>query len=149
MYSTRRSLIRRGTALVAAGTLAGSKLFAPSPVRAKGAAPLPMPDVKALVFDTFGTLVDWRNGVARESERILKPMGYDLDWLAFADAWRKEYNPSMEEVRSGRRPFVKLDILHRESLGRISPRFKLEKLEEPTLAELTLAWHKLDAWPDV
>jgi 2-haloacid dehalogenase len=53
-----------------------------------------MPDVKALVFDTFGTVVDWRNGVAREAERLLKPMGYDLDWLAFADAWRKEYGPS-------------------------------------------------------
>src|SRR5260370_17890559 len=108
-----------------------------------------MPDVKALVFDTFGTVVDWRNGVAREAERILKPMGHDLDWLAFADGWRKEYGPSMEEVRSGQRPFVKLDILHRENLDRIRPRFKLEKLEEPTLGELNLAWHKLDAWPDV
>jgi len=108
-----------------------------------------MPDVKALVFDTFGTVVDWRNGVAREAERILRPMGYDLDWLAFADAWRKEYGPGMEEVRSGRRAFVKLDILHRENLDRLRPRFKLEKLEEPTLAELNLAWHKLDAWPDV
>src|SRR5215467_4597012 len=143
MYSTRRSLIRRGTALVAAGTLAGSKLFAPSPVQAQGAARLPMPDVKALVFDTFGTVVDWRNGVAREAERILKPMGYDLDWLAFADAWRKEYGPSMEEVRSGRRPFVKLDILHRENLERVLPRFKVEKLDEPTIAALNLAWHKL------
>jgi hypothetical protein len=55
-----------------------------------------MPDVEALVFDTFGTVVDWRNGVAREAERILKPMGYNLDWLAFADAWRKEYGPGME-----------------------------------------------------
>ena len=149
MYSTRRSLIRRGTALVAAGTLVGSRLFAPSPVRAQGAAGLPMPGVKALVFDTFGTVVDWRNGVAREAERILKPMGYDLDWLAFAEAWRKEYGPSMEEVRAGRRPFVKLDILHRENLDRLLARFKLEKLTEPTLDELNLAWHKLDAWPDV
>jgi 2-haloacid dehalogenase len=149
MNSTRRSLIRRGTALVAMGTLAGSRLVAPRPIRAQGSAKLPMPEVKALVFDTFGTVVDWRNGVARETERILKPLGYDLDWLAFADAWRKEYGPSMEEVRSGHRPFVKLDILHRENLDRLRPRFKLEKLEEPTLAELNLAWHKLDAWPDV
>src|SRR6266567_27299 len=119
MNSTRRSLIRRGAALVATGALAGSGLFAPSRVRAQAAAGLPMPDVKALVFDTFGTVVDWRNGVAREAERILKPMGYDLDWLAFADAWRKEYGPAMEEIRSGRRPFVKLDILHRENLDRI------------------------------
>src|SRR5215470_7074824 len=131
MYSTRRSLIRRGTALVAAGTLVGSRLFAPRPVRAQGTAAPPMPDVKALVFDTFGTVVDWRNGVAREAQRILKPMGYEIDWLAFADAWRAEYRPSMEEVRSGRRPFVKLDILHRENLDRIIPRFGLEKVAAP------------------
>ena len=118
----------------------------PSRARAQG---VPMPDVKALVFDTFGTVVDWRTGVARETERILKPMGYNLDWPAFADAWRNEYGPSMEEVRTGRRPFVKLDILHRENLERILPRFKVGKLQEPTLAELNLAWHKLDAWPDV
>ena len=149
MNSTRRSLIRRGAALVATGALSGSRLFAPSRARAQGAAGPPMPDVKALVFDTFGTVVDWRNGVAREAERILKPMGYDLDWLAFADAWHKEYDPSMEEVRSGRRPFVKLDILFREILDRIRPRFKLEALAESTLADLNLAWHKLDAWPDV
>jgi hypothetical protein len=90
MDSTRRSLIRRGAALVAAGALAGSGPFAPSRVRAQATAGLPMPGVRALVFDTFGTVVDWRNGVAREAERILKPMGHDLDWLAFADAWRKE-----------------------------------------------------------
>src|SRR5215475_4958364 len=149
MNSTRRTLIRHGTAWVALATLAGSGLFVPRPARAQGAAGLPMPEVKALVFDTFGTVVDWRNGVAREAERILKPLGYDLDWLAFADVWRKEYGPSMEEVRGGRRPFVKLDILHRENLDRIRPRFKLDKLEEPTIAELNLAWHKLDAWPDV
>ena len=149
--STRRGLIR-GTAaltatLAATGALLGSAPFGLWRARAQGA--LPMPDVKALVFDTFGTVVDWRNGVARESERILKPTGVAIDWLAFADAWRNEYGPSMEEVRSGRRPFVKLDILHRENLERILPRFKIEKLSEPPLAELTLAWHKLDAWPDV
>src|SRR5580692_11272351 len=140
MNSTRRSVIVHGAASVAMGALAGSVPFGPSRVRAQTAAGLPMPDVKALVFDTFGTLVDWRNGVAREAERILKPMGHDLDWLAFADAWRNEYGPSMDEIRSGRRPFVKLDILHRENLERIRPRFKLETLDEPALAELTLAW---------
>jgi 2-haloacid dehalogenase len=149
MSSTRRSLVRHGIALMATGALAISGRLATTSARAQGAAALPMPNVKALVFDTFGTIVDWRGGVARESERILKPMGYALDWLAFADAWRKEYGPSMEEVRSGRRPFVKLDILHRENLERILPRFKIGKLDEPTLAELNFAWHKLDAWPDV
>jgi 2-haloacid dehalogenase len=146
--ATRRRLIRAAAALAATGALVGSGPFAPRRARAQGAA-LPMPDVKALVFDTFGTLVDWRNGVARETERILKPMGHTFDWLAFADAWRDQYQPSMDEIRSGRRPFVKLDILHRENLERVLPRFGVEKLSEPTLAELTLAWHKLDAWPDV
>jgi 2-haloacid dehalogenase len=149
MISTRRNLLRRGAALAATGALAGSGLLTPTRTRAQDASALPMPDVKALVFDTFGTVVDWRNGVARESEKLLKPLGYNLDWLAFADAWRKEYAPSMEEVRSGRRPFVKLDILHRENLERVLPRFNVGKLEEATLAELNLAWHKLDAWPDV
>jgi 2-haloacid dehalogenase len=149
MNSTRRGLIRSGAAVAAAGALAGSGAFAPSRAWAQGPAALPMPGVRALVFDTFGTVVDWRNGVAREVERILKPMGHDLDWHAFADAWRKEYGPSMDEVRSGRRPFVKLDILHRENLERILPRYQVEKLDDATLAELTLAWHKLDAWPDV
>jgi 2-haloacid dehalogenase len=133
---------------VATGALAGSGFFTPFRARAQGAA-MPMPEVKALVFDTFGTVVDWRNGVAREAETILKPLGYQIDWLAFADAWRKEYGPGMEEVRSGRRPFVKLDILHRENLDRVLPRFGLEKVAVPVRDELNLAWHKLDAWPDV
>jgi 2-haloacid dehalogenase len=149
IISTRRGLIQSGVAVAAAGALAGSVPFAPRRAWAQGTAALPMPGVKALVFDTFGTVVDWRNGVAREVERILKPMGHDLDWHAFADAWRKEYGPSMDEVRSGRRPFVKLDILHRENLERILPRYRVEKLDDATVAELTLAWHKLDAWPDV
>jgi 2-haloacid dehalogenase len=128
--------------------LAGTGFFAPSRARAQGAS-VPMPEVKALVFDTFGTVVDWRNGVAREAEKLLKPLGYELDWLAFAEAWRKEYQPGMEEIRSGRRPFVKLDILHRENLDRIAARFKLDKLDGPMRDQLNLAWHKLDAWPDV
>ena len=149
MSSTRRDLVRHGAALITTGALAVSGCLVPTRARAQGTAALPMPDVKALVFDVFGTVVDWRNGVAREAQRILKPMGYELDWAAFADAWRAQYGPSMEEIRSGRRPFVKLDILHRENLERILPRFKIEKLDAPTLDELNLAWHKLDAWPDV
>src|SRR6516164_9238764 len=149
MSSTRRDLVRHGAAFIATGGLAFSEPLVPTRAQAQGTPALPMPGVQALVFDTFGTVVDWRSGVAREAERILKPMGYEIDWLAFADAWRAEYRPSMEEVRSGKRPFVKLDILHRENLERILPGFKIEKLNEPTLAELNLAWHKLDAWPDV
>jgi 2-haloacid dehalogenase len=104
--------------------------------------------VKALFFDVFGTLVDWRTGIARESEKVLAPLGCKLDWLAFADAWRGEYQPGMEEVRAGRIPFSRLDVLHRRNLNRILPRFGI-KAEEKTLVELNLAWHRIDAWQDV
>ena len=107
-----------------------------------------MISVGALFFDVFGTLVDWRAGVAREAERILRPLGYRLDWLAFADAWRDEYQPAMEEVRAGQIPFCKLDLLHRSNLDRILPRFGLSGLGEDAARELNLAWHRLDAWPD-
>jgi 2-haloacid dehalogenase len=106
-------------------------------------------NVKALFFDVFGTLVDWRSGVAREAESILKPLGHSLDWQAFADAWRGQYQPAMEEVRSGRMPYAKLDVLHRQTLQKILPRLGVEKIADADLAELTLAWHHLDAWPDV
>src|SRR6478735_11250074 len=109
---------------------------------------MPM-SVEALFFDVFGTLVDWRSSVAREAEKILAPVGKSLDWLAFADAWRGQYQPGMEEVRSGRQPFCRLDVLHRHNLERFIPRFGLRDLSEDVLNELTLAWHRLDAWPDV
>lgn len=109
----------------------------------------PIARVEALFFDVFGTLMDWRSGIARESERILMPFGHHLDWLAFADAWRNEYQPGMEEVRSGRIPFSKLDVLHRRNLERILPRFGLTGLSDDVLRDLNLAWHRLDAWPDV
>jgi len=105
--------------------------------------------VRALFFDVFGTLVDWRTSVAREAENILGMLGHQLDWIAFADAWRAEYQPGMEEVRSGREPFAKLDVLHRQGLVRLLPRFGLQNLSDDVLDDLTLVWHRLDAWPDV
>jgi 2-haloacid dehalogenase len=108
-----------------------------------------MTSIRAMFFDVFGTLVDWRTGVAREAERALRPLGYNLDWTAFADAWRGEYQPGMEEVRSGRIPFSKLVVLHRSNLERFMPRFGMRNLPDEVLRDLTLAWHRLDAWPDV
>ncbi len=108
----------------------------------------PVPAVRALFFDVFGTLVDWRTSVAREAKGVLEPLGYSADWLRFADAWRDEYQPGMEEVRSGRIPFSKLDVLHRRNLERILPRFGLAGLSEEAAARLNHAWHRLDAWPD-
>jgi 2-haloacid dehalogenase len=104
---------------------------------------------KALFFDVFGTAVDWRSGIARETQALLAPLGFDIDGIAFADAWRAEYQPGMEEVRAGRIPFSKLDLLHRRNLERILPRFGLTGLGEETRRALNFAWHRLDAWPDV
>jgi 2-haloacid dehalogenase len=105
--------------------------------------------ITALFFDVFGTLVDWRSSIARETRTLLAPLGHELDWAAFADAWRAEYQPSMAEVRSGRRAYVRLDDLHRENLDRILPRFELGGLGSETREALNRIWHRLDAWPDV
>jgi 2-haloacid dehalogenase len=108
-----------------------------------------IPAVKALFFDVFGTLVDWRTSVAREAKAALEPLGHKIDWLGFADAWRDEYQPGMEEVRAGRIPFAKLDVLHRRNLEHILPRFGITDVSEETAARLNGAWHRLDAWADV
>lgn len=107
------------------------------------------PAIKALIFDVFGTLVDWRTSVAREAERLLAPRGIRLDWLAFADDWRAQYQPAMEQVRAGNIPFCKLDELHRRNLDVVLSAQALEGLDEGTRRDLNLAWHRLDAWPDV
>ncbi len=105
--------------------------------------------MRALFFDVFGTLVDWRTSIAREAKAVLEPLGHSADWPAFADAWRDEYQPAMEEVRAGRIPFSRLDVLHRRNLDRILPRFGISGLGEETLQHLNRAWHRLDAWSDV
>lgn len=105
-----------------------------------------VPAVDALFFDVFGTLVDWRSSIAKEAPPIV---GRELDGFAFADAWRGEYQAGMEGVRSGARGYVRLDVLHRENLERILPRFGLADLPSETLDRLNLLWHRLAAWPDV
>lgn len=102
--------------------------------------------VDALFFDVFGTLVDWRGSIARGARAIV---GREIDGAAFADAWRAEYQPGMEGVRTGARGYVRLDVLHRENLDRILPRFGLDDLGGEAREKLTLLWHGLDAWPDV
>ncbi|MBL8330585.1 MAG: haloacid dehalogenase type II [Rubrivivax sp.] len=106
-------------------------------------------EISLLLFDVFGTLVDWRSGVAREAQAILGPRGLRFDALALADAWRDQYQPAMEEVRSGRMPFSKLDVLHRRNLDVVLRNFGLDAVDEGTRQALNLAWHRLDAWADV
>ncbi len=108
-----------------------------------------MESVRALIFDVFGTLVDWRSSIAREARQILAPLDIAIDWERFADAWREQYQPAMEEVRAGRLPFCKLDVLHRRNLDIVLRHFGLDHVDEAARVNLNLAWHRLDAWPDV
>ena len=105
----------------------------------------------AFAFDVFGTVVDWRSGIARESAEFLAAIGRgDLDPAAFADTWRARYQPAMAAVRDGRRAFVILDVLHREMLEAVlvSEGVDPATLDPVLLAEWTRAWHRLDPWPD-
>ncbi|SAK55508.1 dehalogenase [Caballeronia fortuita] len=108
-------------------------------------------NVKAFVFDVFGTVVDWRGGVAREAAPFLQRYGAaGARPEAFADAWRSRYVPAMRKVSGGERPFVRLDVLHRENLLDVLPEFGIDPNDVPAEAidELNLAWHRLDPWPD-
>jgi 2-haloacid dehalogenase len=106
------------------------------------------PEVKALCFDVFGTVVDWRKSIAREAAALLGARGVACDWYAFADAWRARYQPAMAEVRSGRRPWVRLDDLHRENLLALLAELGIGGLSEAEIDHLNRAWHRLDPWPD-
>jgi 2-haloacid dehalogenase len=102
-------------------------------------------DVRALVFDVFGTVVDWRGGVAREARRLL---GDRVDAEALADSWRGRYVPSMNRVRRGELPWTTLDELHRASLDELLAELGLPDVPAAVRTELVLAWHRLDPWPD-
>jgi 2-haloacid dehalogenase len=107
-------------------------------------------DIKACLFDVFGTVVDWRTSVSRDLAAFAHEKGIGgIDWLEFAVEWRKLYQPSMEEVRSGRRPWTILDVLHRESLLRLLERRGIGGLSEADIDHMNRAWHRLDPWPDV
>lgn len=113
--------------------------------------PEEMTAVKALVFDVFGTVVDWRGGVARQSAPFLRRHAPAVDPYDFADRWRAEYQPAMERVRRGERPFVRLDELHRENLDRVLAGLGTDPdaVAVAERDELNLVWHRLDPWPDV
>ncbi|ACD18601.1 haloacid dehalogenase type II [Paraburkholderia phytofirmans] len=108
------------------------------------------PEIKALLFDVFGTVVDWRSGVARDVGQFLSRHAVAIDSFAFADAWRRQYAPAMEEIRSGRRQFVRLDVLHKENLLKVLADYGVDNssISAAELDELNHAWHRLDAWPD-
>ena len=104
--------------------------------------------VKALGFDVFGTVVDWRASIVREGEALGRSKGLDVDWVAFTDAWRGLYQPALEKVRSGALPWTRLDDLHRMSLDRLREDFKITGLSAVEVEHLNRVWHRLDPWPD-
>lgn len=104
--------------------------------------------IQALLFDVFGTVVDWRNAIIREGEILNRSHDLDVDWARFADRWRGMYQPAMEQVRSGARPWTVLDVLHRESLDALVDEFGLRDLDQHQRDDLNRVWHRLDPWPD-
>jgi len=102
---------------------------------------------KALLFDVFGTVVDWRSSVVAGLSAHFANSGVSRDWERFTLDWRGLYQPAMESVRSGARPYVPLDVLHRENLAQLADRDGLD-LDDAALDGLTRLWHRLDPWPD-
>lgn len=103
---------------------------------------------KVLAFDVFGTVVDWRSSIAREVSAFSLRHGLDLDGDKFADAWRGQYGPAMQRVRSGKLPWTKLDELHRMNLDHVLADFGVTGIEESEIVDLNFAWHRLQPWPD-
>jgi 2-haloacid dehalogenase len=104
--------------------------------------------IKALLFDVFGTVVDWRGSLIAEFEAFGAAHGVAADWGGLVDAWRAGYTPSLDRVRHGDLPWTKLDVLHRMTLDALLPRFGLDALDEAARDELNLGWHRLHGWPD-
>jgi len=107
-----------------------------------------MHDVKAILFDTFGSVVDWRSSLINEFTPWGEARGLKVDWVAFADAWRSAYAPSMDRVRKGELPWTILDVLHRQSLDRLVGEFGITGLSEAELDHMNRVWHRLHPWPD-
>ena len=104
--------------------------------------------VKALVFDVFGTVVDWHGSVAREVRELARAKGLRINAVTFAKAWRAGYRPAMDRVRNGEAPFEKIDVIHRAILEDMLKQFKVTTLTEEEKAHLNLVWHRLKPWPD-
>jgi 2-haloacid dehalogenase len=107
-----------------------------------------LPLVKALVFDTFGTIVDWRGSIIKEGTAWGKARKLEIDWASFADRWRAGYGPSMNRVRTGELPWTKLDDLHRMILEQLLKEFRIEGLTEEEKDHWNRVWHRLKPWPD-
>jgi 2-haloacid dehalogenase len=104
--------------------------------------------IRALTFDVFGTVVDWRGSIIREGEALSAAKGIKVDWGGFADGWRAGYAPAMDRVRRGELPWTKVDRLHRMILDELLDRFRIIGLSEAEKDHLNRVWHRLQPWPD-
>jgi 2-haloacid dehalogenase len=104
--------------------------------------------VKAMVFDVFGTVVDWRGSILAELVALGRAKGIEADWAAFVDDWRRGYRPAMQRVRSGELPWTNIDGLHRIILDEILGKHGITALSEAEIRHLNLVWHRLNPWPD-
>ena len=147
---SRRTFLRAGVVgVVGAHTLSTGAAVTIEEAQNREPANASVAEVKALVFDVFGTVVDWRTSVAGEIETLAKRKGFTVDGLRFADAWRAEYAPSMNRVRNGELPWTRLDDLHRMVLDKLLKDFRISGLSETETVALNRAWHRLRPWPDV
>ena len=140
---SRRDFLQVGAVALAGTTLAPTRLVSEPMANGQPAPP------KAVVFDVFGTVVDWRSSVTSEVEALARRKGLEVDGAAFADAWRAGYGPSMNRVRNGELPWTRLDQLHRMTLDRILTEFAITGLSEAETDSLNRAWHRLRPWDDV
>ncbi len=141
MTLSRRSFVQIGSlAVVAAGLGDRGQVILSAAADVSG--------VKALTFDTFGTVVDYRSSIIAEGEALGKAKGLTVDWAKFADAWRGGYAPAMDRVRRGELPWTKLDALHRMMLDKVLADFGVKGLSEKEIDQLNHVWHRLKPWPD-
>ena len=144
---SRRGFLQAGAFAIVGGEL-GARAMAAGGAQTGGSVNPQLASVKALVFDTFGTVVDWRTSVTQEVEALAKRKGFAVDGAKFADAWRAGYGPSMNRVRRGELPWTKLDGLHRMTLDKILVDFHISGLSAAETDALNHAWHRLRPWPD-
>jgi 2-haloacid dehalogenase len=146
----RREFVALSMALSSFAPFAGGSSEPRPSVRNSPKMPAPANSlgVKALVFDVFGTVVDWRGSIIREGEQWSREKNLQIDWGTFADRWRAGYGPSMEKVRKGEFPWTKLDVLHRIILDQLLVEFKITGLTEEEKEHWTNVWHRLTPWPD-
>ena len=145
---SRRKFLQAGAAVMMGSELGAGRAVGFDVAQSPATSSSQLASIKALVFDTFGTVVDWRTSVAQEVEELARRKGLTVDGTKFADAWRAGYGPSMNRVRTGELPWTKLDRLHRMTLDKLLVDFTITGLSESETDVLNRAWHRLRPWPD-